>query len=239
MSTAAIPVHVALVDDSHTIGHGELARLAGALSEQVAADFAPAWKVAATVGAYPEAPEHTWAIHLQDGIDEQGAAGYHADEHRQPYARVDLTAGDWTVTVSHELLEMLADPFGSRLHTAKAPVGWRGASPRVRYLLEVCDPCEATSYPVGGVRVSDFLLPAYYRSSGRRHDARSHAGGVAEPLEVADGGYISFVDPATGIWWQRFVQGGRTSDRELGQFDQSFASLREWTDHQARANRAG
>src|SRR5438128_10615493 len=104
MSTAAIPVHVALVDASGSVDAAELAGVAGALNEQVQADFAPMWKVAASVGAYPSAPPGTWRIELQDGIDQQGAAGYHADDHHQPYSKVDLTAGDWSVTASHELL---------------------------------------------------------------------------------------------------------------------------------------
>jgi len=51
MSTAAIPVHVALVDDTGTIDAAQLAEVAGALNEQVQADVAPAWKLAASVGA--------------------------------------------------------------------------------------------------------------------------------------------------------------------------------------------
>jgi hypothetical protein len=53
--------------------------------------------------------------------------------------------GDWTVTASHELLEMLIDPFGSRLHTAAPPSGWKGDSPRLKYLMEAGDPCEETT----------------------------------------------------------------------------------------------
>src|SRR5438046_1699077 len=109
MTTAAIPVHVALVDESGTIDAADLAEVAGALNEQMQADFTPAWKVAVTVGAYPSAPPHTWRVELQQGIDAPGAAGYHSDEHHQPFAKVDLTAGEWTVTASHELCEMAGD----------------------------------------------------------------------------------------------------------------------------------
>jgi len=52
MSSAAIPVHVALVDESGHVNATEDAEVAGALNEQVQADVAPAWKVAATVGEY-------------------------------------------------------------------------------------------------------------------------------------------------------------------------------------------
>jgi hypothetical protein len=239
MSTAAIPVHVALVDDSGTIDSSQLSEVAGALNEQVQADFAPAWKVAATVGAYPSAPVHTWRIELQKGIDQPGAAGYHDDDHHQPYAKVDLTAGEWTVTASHELLEMLGDPWGNRLHTAAALPGWSGTSKRVRYLVELADPCEAFNYQVGGVQVSDFLLPAFYRSSKRAVAGYSHTGGLDQPLEVADGGYITFIDPENGDVWQRFVEGGKAEDKNYGPQKLGAKSLREWADERAREYRAG
>lgn len=229
-----IPAHVALVDESDTIDKSTLAEVAGALNEQIQADFTPAWPVHATIGAYPIAPPGTWAIRLRDGIGEPGAAGYHTDEHRQPYALVDLAAGDWTVTASHELLEILADPFGSRMHTALGPVGSRQAlaRERVRYLVEVCDPVEATTYEVGGVAVSDFILPAFYRTSPRRGAAYSHMGVLAGPRVVNPGGYVSFAD-ATGVWWQQFVdEHGIATERRLGTFD-GAGSLREWTDHAA------
>jgi hypothetical protein len=239
MSTAAIPVHVALVDTTGTIGRHELAEVAGALNEQVQADLAPAWKLSATVGAYPEAPLGTWRIELREDIDVPGAGGYHEDEHGQPFALVALSAGDWTVTASHELLEMLGDPWGRRLHSAAALPGWEGESRRVRYLLELCDPPERVTYEVGGVPVSDFLLPAFYRSSRRGSLAGySHTGAIEEPLQVLDGGYISFFDPQTGHLWQRFVTNGRTRDIDRGGWDRSKGSLREWADTEARAFRA-
>src|SRR3954447_25940791 len=104
MSTLAIPVHVPLVEGDEQIDPAELARVAGALNEQVTADFAPVWGVAATVGVYLIPPLATWRVELRNGIDVKDAGGYHWSDHNQPYAKVDLTAGDWTVTTSHEVL---------------------------------------------------------------------------------------------------------------------------------------
>jgi hypothetical protein len=240
MSTAAIPVHVALVDLGGSIDAADLATVAGALNEQVQADLAPAWHVAATVGYYPAVPAHTWRIELQHGIDAKDAAGYHSDENHQPFSRVDLDAGNWTVTTSHELVEMLCDPWGSRMHTAAALPGWRGSSPRVTYLLEPCDPCERVAYPVGGVELSDFVLPGFYRSSRRGSvSGYSHTGALTEPLEILPEGYISFMDPADNRWWQRFVdRDGNVDDVELPEPDGSEGSLREWLDRHAREHRA-
>ncbi len=240
MSAAAIPVHVALVDKSGQISSTELAEVAGALNEQIQADVAPAWKVAATVGAYPKTPVGTWGIELHETIDQPGAAGYHADEHGQPYARVALSDGEWTVSASHELIEMIVDPFGSRLHTARRLEAWSGPvlAARVRYLMEPGDPCERITYEVGGVTVTDFVLPHFYRSSGAVSDVGySHTGAVKAPLEILEGGYISFFDPHSGRAFQRFVNNGQTEDVELPA-EGAMHHLREYCDRHARAHKA-
>jgi hypothetical protein len=238
MSTAAIPVHVALVDMSETIRPSELAEVAGALNEQLQADVAPAWKVAATVGAYPKAPTGTWRLELHQTIEVEGAAGFHSDERGQPYAKVALSDGNWSVTASHELIEMVVDPTGARLHTAAALSGWQGDTPRVRYLVEAADPCEEIHYEVGGVPVSDFILPSFYRSSPRGSLAGySHTGAITKPLQILDGGYISFEDPLSGDMWQRFVVNGKNVDRELQPPSGRLLNLREFCDEHARAYR--
>jgi hypothetical protein len=246
MSTAAIPVLVALVDETGQIDPTELANMAAAMSEQVQHDFAPVWHVRASVAAFPTAPANTWVVHIQKQLDQPGALGYHTDDHHQPLSFVEFTP-DWTVTVSHEVLEMLADPWGSRLHQAELPAGVEdnfaqfglsSAKDRVSYLLEVCDPCEATSYSVGGQTLSDFLLPAWYRTTPRPALAYSQVGGCVKPREVADGGYVSFGAPS-GEWFQVFNQGGQLTTKDLGKFNKAkYGSLREWTDERAREFRA-
>lgn len=249
MSTHAIPVHVALIDDTGEISAEDMANMAAALNEQIQADFAPIWVVRATVGVFPKdtvAKGH-WSIHIQQQLDQPGALGYHTDETNQPVSYVELTE-TVSVTVSHELLEMLADPWGSRMHLARLPAGVeeqyeqfgvRGSRSTVWYLLEVADPCEETSYPVGGVEMSDFLLPAWYRSSPLAQDAYSHVNGCTAPRQVADGGYVSFANPS-GEWFQVFNQGGSLQAQDLGHFDKTaFGSLREWVDQQARIYRSG
>ena len=75
----------------------------------------------ATVDAFAtldDAPLGYWPILV--GEEGQGGGGVHLDDNNQPYALVDLTS-DWTVTASHECLEMLADPFGNRLVAGDSP----------------------------------------------------------------------------------------------------------------------
>lgn len=243
MSTA-IPVHVALVDETHSIDAHELASVAGALNEQVQSDFAPVWHVRATVGVYPKAPPATWAIKIRRQLDQPGALGYHTDDGHQPYALIELTSG-WAQTVSHELLEMLADPWGNRLHGARLPqgvkpsaVGLKLETTHVHYLLEVCDPPEAVPYEVGGQMLSDFLLPQWYRTTPSPLGAYSRYGTCKKQREVADGGYVSFSRP-DGEWFQAFNEGGSLSLSDLGKFSKNdSSSLRSWVDEHARSHRA-
>jgi hypothetical protein len=243
MSTAAIPVHIALVDESNAITADDLTACAGALNEQIQADFAPIWKVAATVGAYPVAPAGTWAVIVKEQLDQPGALGYHTDSNNQPVSYIELTQ-DWTVTASHETMEMLADPWGNRMHSAILPwameidyvaFGLSTQHSRVHYLLEVADPCEAVKYSVGGVDMSDFLLPYWYRTElVGCNEHYSHAGGCIHPRQVADGGYVSFCNDA-GEWFQVFNDAGAMSIQDLGKFSRAeFGSLREFADHHAR-----
>jgi hypothetical protein len=233
-----LPAQVALVTQSNTVSPTELAQCAAALQAQVTRDFAPLWKVPAMVMAFPDpkrVPHGYWPIIVKDSLDEPDALGYHTDTHHQPISYVQ--AGDgWTVTASHELLEMLADPFGSRLWVAKGPDG----QGRVRYLIEVCDPPEAVSYEIGGVEVSDFCTAAFFHTVKRLGHTYSLTGSITQPRTVLKGGYLSYVDES-GQWQQTtFFSGDQPQTRTLGRFEE-FArdgdTLREAVDRVTRSAR--
>lgn len=246
MSTLAIPVTVAIVDETGSISQDELIKVAGAMGEQIQADFSPIWRVRANVIATQNPGPFQWAVRLRTQLDDPGALGYHTDENHVPVSYVDVDEGEWPSIVSHEVLEMLADPWGSRTHSARVPmgidyrqVGLKHESTHVHYLVEVCDPCERTSYPVQDVMLSDFLYPSYYRTNPALAMAYSHAGGVTQPRQVAAGGYVSFAR-ADGNWFQVFADSrDHLTLRNLGRFDSTkFGSLREFSDYHVRLERA-
>ena len=196
---------VAVLDCSSSgVPFSGLSEIAGALREQVERDFAPVWGVAAEVVACPEAadaPEGAWRLCVVDEVP--GGGGVHLDEHGMPYAEV-ANADGLSIALSHELLEMLADPWGNRFTIASS------ADPtdpphQVFCLVEVCDPCETTSYVIDGVAVSDFVFPGYYdMSTTGRVD---FVGALDGPLRVPPGCYLSWVDPLDGRWHQRLPDG--------------------------------
>jgi hypothetical protein len=90
------------------------------LQHQVSLDFNAYWDLDCQLSFLPEGEALTpgwWQISVTDDPDQAGALGYHEMTSRgtplgKVFARLDPQSGaSWTVTLSHELLEMLADPW--------------------------------------------------------------------------------------------------------------------------------
>jgi hypothetical protein len=153
--------HVALVVEGEAPSFSELSRAGAALQKQVIKDFGPIWGVEATVDAFAkleDVPLGYWPVIVKDDIKNDRALGYHLSKNGQPYSLVKYTNG-WETTSSHEVLEMLADPFGKTLVSAPSI---KPDQDRVQYLVEVCDPSEAAEY---GYTVNGVLLPTFTRRS--------------------------------------------------------------------------
>jgi len=108
---------LALVSKTRHIKTSDLSKVAAALQKQATRDLGPIWEIQATVDAFEllkDVPAGYWPIIIKDNIHEQGAAGYHTDKYKQPFALVQFDEG-WALTSSHEMCEMLVDPFGSRM----------------------------------------------------------------------------------------------------------------------------
>jgi hypothetical protein len=215
---------LALVSESKLILMSDVMKVSAALQKQATRDLAPIWDISATVDAFDkldDVPVGYWPLIIQDDIDTAGAAGIHKDENGQPMALITASAdiNTWSLTASHEALEMLVDPSGDRLVAGDSPKSDQG---RVSFLVEVCDPVEASNfaYSVNGVLVSDFYTPHYFdpvQSPGVRY---SYTGALTEPRQVLSGGYLSWVDPTSNTWWQEtFFDGDQPDFRSLGQLN--------------------
>lgn len=246
--STVIPVHVALVDKTLQQRVANLQEIVGALNASLTGEFKNAWNVRATVGAWlaRTVPPNTWQVEVDDTLDEPGALGYHSDHHGQPYSKVVFTGSDTSITIDHEVKEMLADPMGSYMHQGRLPrgveykykdFGLRHNTSYVHYLVEVCDPPEAFPYEVGGVLMSDFITRHWYDSKERPGVLYSHTGACKYPRQVLPGGYVSFC--VGDFWYQVFAdKHGMLEVSELGQFSSAdFRTLREFTDHHARVYR--
>jgi len=239
---SALTANVAIVSDSPNLSFNDVAPVAAAMQKQVTRDFSPLWNVQATVSAFDKlenVPVDYWPVILRDDINAPGAAGFHTDKNGQPFSLVQIDSG-WNLTVSHETLEMLADPFGNRTVAGAPPKQAKFPKnvhlKRVLYLVEVCDPCEADqfAYTSNGVHVSDFITPQYYDPSQTVAARYSFGGNIQSPHQVLDGGYVSFGDPKTNHWYQVLVENGKAVTKSLGIIQTNGRSLRETIDDLSR-----
>jgi hypothetical protein len=214
-------------------GHdpSDVSRVAAALQRQAARDLGPIWDRTATVDAFPrleDVPVGYWPMIVETDIGVRGAAGVHEDKDGQPFALITMS-DSWSLTASHEMLEMLVDPFGNRVVPGPSPKQDQG---RVEFLVEVSDPCEADAfaYTVNDILVSDFYTPHYFdpvAAAGTHYDFTGH---ITEPRQVLRDGYLSWHDPVSNHWWQEIFFGAQPQFRDIGVFDAAAGSLRAWID---------
>lgn len=195
---------VAIVDTTGRIPFVQLQIATVAFQIQVSQHLQPHWLVDAELTAYitqDEIPADAWPVLIKEALAID-VYGYHSvDANKKPFAVLKYR-DDWTHTVSHELMEMLVDPYGDRVLSGEVFAENAGEE---QILVEVADPSQNISfgYDINGIRVSDFYFPAYfepYKIEGKRY---SYTGIITEPRTLADGGYISFKD-RFGDWWQAF-----------------------------------
>jgi hypothetical protein len=216
---------LAIVPEAKNLDSDALGSVAAAIQKQISRDFAPIWELSATVDAFSsleKVPLGYWPI-IVTMRDLGSEEGVHLDKDGQPYSLVEMSE-TWSVTASHECLELLVDPYLNRITASVSPAD----QSRVEYLVEVCDPCQAAThgYTVNGVLVSDFFTPRYFDPEATTGAQYSFTGRVQAPRAVLEGGYLSWKDPVSGDWWQRQGVGGKTVDTKLGPIDAQGLGLR-------------
>jgi hypothetical protein len=233
-------IQVGLVDKTGKLDAQLVQETAAALNIQAMRDLGPIWNVQATVRYLPSPnsiPAGVWPVFLVAKLP-PGEGGVHLDKHNQPYSLVIGTpdSADWTIDASHETVEMLVDPQGSRLQTSRAikiaGEGVEDTTGQFQYVVEACDPCEANNYAydINGISVSDFITPNFYDpvvTSGTKY---SFGGNIKQPRELLPGGYISFVNTESDELEQILWLGAKPQLRQLG--SAQGLSLRQYIDSQ-------
>jgi hypothetical protein len=229
-------IDVEVINASTLLSDKDARRGVAALQTQLRKHFAPVWDVMADLhfvgrdrrrlpvrpaAVTPLAPRQrakrgsngAWQLVL---LDERNASyGYHElTRDGLPLGKVFLreamkTRSGWTVTASHELLELLVDPET----TLGTLVEDRSLGPRV-YSYEVCDPVQDDRFAteVDGVAVSDFVYPAWFEPWRKRGSARfDHAEKLRLPFQVPRGCYAMFYDVKKRTWLDNW--GGNVTPR--------------------------
>jgi hypothetical protein len=218
MGTAAPMIQIAVINASTVISDAEIPAVVNALQQQVGNDFGPIWGVSAKLNIVPngtQPPSGSWWLTILDDSDQAGALGYHDLTSEglpmcKVFAATDLKFGnDWSVTASHELLEMLVDPNINLTVMVQADSQTAGTL----YAYEVCDACENDSfgYKIGEVVVSDFVYPSWFESFRGASSAQfDHMSKITKPFELLKGGYIGTFTINSGSGWQQ-----QTGDKAL------------------------
>jgi hypothetical protein len=206
-------IQVAIINSSTVLTDDQVQAAVSPLQTQVHKDFAPAWGIDADLTFVPKGsapPPNSWWLAILDNSDVAGALGYHdVTDQGLPLGKVfagtDLQDGlSWTVTASHELLEMLADPE-INLTVFVQPDSNSGTL----YSYEVCDACEADEfgYDINGTTVSDFVYPAWFESSRQEGSTQfDYCHRLQKPLPtLLPGGYIGAFDMTAGSGWHQIT----------------------------------
>jgi len=238
-------IQVGLVDKTGSLDADLVQSVATALNIQVTRDLTQFWNVQATVIHLTnpsKIPPGVWPVQLVKTLPPD-EGGFHLDKHNQPYAEVIASPDNdgWTVAASHETLEMLVDPTGNRLQSSRSIDVVNGkiqdGNSEFEYLVEACDPCESDSYAymIQGVAVSDFLTPHFYDPMTTAGTRYSFTGAITAPRQVLPGGYISWVNQATGQWQQLQFINANQPPKIVNLGPATGKSLREWVDAQMSA----
>jgi|ERR1700693_1336851 len=208
-------IKIAVINASTALTDHQVESAVPDLQTQVHRDFASAWGVDADITFVPKGAKPApgaWWIVILDSSDQAGALGYHdLTKEGLPLGKVfalsDIQNGyQWTVTASHELLEMLADPDINLTAFVQT-----NATSGVLYAYEVCDACEADAfgYRIGKTLVSDFVYPAWFESFRTKGSTQFDYGKhIQKPFDLLKGGYIGVFDVTSGTGWHQITAKG-------------------------------
>ena len=182
------PVRIACLNLSHHDLGAPFDKLTAALQKCYDEYFLPIWgyevSLYNTTGPQPS----DWRFVYLDNADTARALGYHdITKDGQPVSKVfvetTLKANEVvSVTACHELFEMVIDPVANL---------WAQAGDGTEYAYEMCDPVEEDTFVVDGLKMSNFVHPAWFEPF--KHPPKTkfdHLGLLRKPFSMTKGGYV-------------------------------------------------
>jgi hypothetical protein len=205
-----------------------------AINRQIREDYEPYWHIGGELrlegksGTKPSKQNLAdmrgdAVLYLWNAVDVEDALGYHDTNNAGvPYGFVFTELAkqlkeDWTVTLSHEALELVGDPEVNLLVQGPHPAD---AARTVFHWYEMCDAVQAETYEIDGVNVSNFVLPLYFtggEEKGGRNDflGRTYNGKTLRSFGVNPGGYVGYFNPDKGDHETFTAKGDAVAARRL------------------------
>jgi hypothetical protein len=183
-------VNLATVDLGLPLGK-TFTDLVAALQKSLDEHFTLIYGYPAKLLMYPDLksiPADNWQFILMDNADVANALGYHdISKKGQPvsYVFVKTTLDAWEqvcVTCSHELFEMILDPFAN---------GYFENAKGVAYAYEASDAVEEDTFDIDGIAMSNFVYQSWFEDikhpPGTKFD---HLGRLKKQFSMTKGGYV-------------------------------------------------
>lgn len=223
---------ITVINDTGTlVSDDELLNAIRAVNRQIDHDFRPYWHLNGELrlGGVPEPPSppndqiaipgdaiiYVQTIRARGDDAPMGLAGHHYKlPNGLPVACIYVDPKkkeDWSLTLSHEALELVADPLVNLYVRGPHPDRgmFRETGRYVFHAYEVCDAVQGEYYLVDGYKVSNFLLPLYFTVEGQKQgrivfQGRNDVKRLAS-FGVNPGGYIPFYDPNDDQYHQYYL----------------------------------
>lgn len=203
---------IAIINESTVLTTEQVETAVSAIQIQLDRDFSLVWGKSAHLEIIKQRSDlaaDSWLMAILDDSDQADALGYHdLTAAGQPIGKVFVKTDidndlSWTVTLSHEILEILVDPDVNYTVFNQTKVNSGNL-----YAMEVCDAVESDSdgYEIDNVLVSDFIYPSWFDTWRQPHSVKfDHTGKLNKPLEIAPDGYTSiFPIPNHHGWVQAY-----------------------------------
>ncbi len=209
-----MPIPVIAVINFSIVSDRDAQAAIRAVNRQVTEDFMPIWgsgyrcKLHASRFA-PDEPDVIQedpvqaeaVIYLVDEPSIAGALGYHDLNNAEvPVGFVFTDLGDWTVTFSHEVLELIVDPTVNILVPGPDPRDPNNPNAWLLHTYEVCDAVESTEYVIDGITVSNFVTPMYFAEGDAPGTRNDFLGVGVDSFGVTPGSHLGTVDPSDFSW---------------------------------------
>jgi hypothetical protein len=192
----SVKYRVAVVNQAASVSTEEVRRVVAALQTQVSRDLAATWGIDAQItlvekGETP--PDSSWWLNFEDRTGRVGLLGYHdVNAVGLPMARIGIkeakeTSVAWSVTASHVLLQLLANPNSNAAIFARDKI----------FPREICRPCSGDEwgYDIDSTRVSDFVLPAWFDTFRAPGSTRfDFCGHLSAPFQALPGTLVVYFE---------------------------------------------
>ena len=210
--------NVVIINHAESELQVDLLHLANAMDVYTRTYLGPTWGVGAHVRADQTCRPHDIQVYIFEHADQANALGYH-DVLRdgRPYGKVflqeTLSLGKCiSEPLSHEIAEALVN--GGLDGTTFMPDGRLAAR-------EIADPVQGQTLTVDELPCANCVLPAWFESWRLPGSSRFDLLGlVMAPFQLLPEGWMSVMDPATGVWSEVFG-----SQRAVAAFHQKPAGM--------------